>query len=87
MEYAQSKERFIEVLETLQGQWGVHKSIAQTPALRLIAPDRLTNNDLMRELKISRRNANLSFSHLPERRIVYKKSKGAVLVTLLKKVA
>jgi DNA-binding transcriptional regulator GbsR (MarR family) len=74
MKYAASKEKFIETWGTLGSQWGVNKSIAQIQALLLIAPEPLTTDDIMEELKISRGNANMSIRQLMDWGIVYKKS-------------
>ena len=74
MNYSESKEKFIETWGTLGSQWGVNKSIAQIQALLLIAPDPLTTDDIMEELKISRGNANMSIRQLLDWGIVYKKS-------------
>ena len=74
MNYAASKEKFIETWGNLGSQWGVNKSIAQVQALLLIAPNPLTTDDIMEALKISRGNANMSIRQLLDWGIVYKKS-------------
>jgi DNA-binding transcriptional regulator GbsR (MarR family) len=74
MKYLESKEKFIETWGTLGSQWGVNKSIAQIQALLLIAPQPLTTDEIMEELKISRGNANMSIRQLLDWGIVYKKS-------------
>lgn len=74
MNHSVSKQKFIETWGTLGSQWGVNKSIAQVQALLLIAPDPLTTDDIMEELKISRGNANMSLRQLLDWGIVYKKS-------------
>jgi DNA-binding transcriptional regulator GbsR (MarR family) len=74
MKYAQSKEKFIETWGNLGSQWGVNRSIAQIQALLLIAPQPMTTDEIMEELKISRGNANMSIRTLMEWGIVYKKS-------------
>jgi DNA-binding transcriptional regulator GbsR (MarR family) len=74
MNYSASKEKFIETWGTLGSQWGINKSIAQIQALLLIAPNPLTTDDIMEELKISRGNANMSIRQLLDWGIIYKKS-------------
>jgi DNA-binding transcriptional regulator GbsR (MarR family) len=74
MKFTESKEKFIETWGTLGSQWGVNKSIAQIQALLLIAPEPLTTDDIMAELKISRGNANMSIRQLLDWGIAYKKS-------------
>ena len=74
MKYAASKEKFIETWGNLGSQWGINKSIAQIQALLLIAPEPLTTDTIMEELKISRGNANMSIRQLSDWGIVYKKS-------------
>lgn len=74
MKYSEAKEKFIETWGTLGSGWGVNKSIAQVQALLLIAPGPLTTDDIMKELKISRGNANMSIRQLLDWGIIYKKS-------------
>ncbi len=74
MKYLEAKEKFIETWGTLGSQWGVNKSIAQIQALLLIAPEPLSTDDIMEDLKISRGNANMSIRQLLDWGIIYKKS-------------
>ncbi len=74
MKYPEAKEKFIETWGNLGSQWGVNKSIAQVQALLLIAPEPLTTDDIMKELTISRGNANMSIRQLLDWGIVYKKA-------------
>ena len=74
MKFTESRERFIETWGNLGSQWGVNKSIAQIQALLLIAPEPLTTDAIMEELKISRGNVNMSIRELVDWGIVYKKS-------------
>ena len=74
MKYPEAKEKFIETWGTLGSQWGVNKSIAQIQALLLIAPEPLSTDDIMEELKISRGNVNMSIRQLMDWCIIYKKS-------------
>jgi DNA-binding transcriptional regulator GbsR (MarR family) len=74
MKYEEAKNKFIETWGTLGSQWGVNKSIAQVQALLLIAPNPVTTDDIMEELKISRGNVNMSVRQLLDWGIVYKKS-------------
>lgn len=74
MKYPEAREKFIETWGTLGSQWGVNKSIAQIQALLLVAPEPLTTDAIMEELKMSRGNANMSIRQLLDWGIVYKKS-------------
>ena len=74
MKHSEAREKFIETWGTLGSQWGVNKSIAQIQALLLISPEPLTTDEIMKELKISRGNANMSIRQLLDWGIVYKKS-------------
>ena len=74
MKHSEAKKKFIETWGTLGSQWGVNKSIAQVQAVLLIAPEPLTTDEIMEELKISRGNANMSIRQLLDWGIVYKKS-------------
>jgi DNA-binding transcriptional regulator GbsR (MarR family) len=74
MKYPEAKEKFIETWGTLGSQWGVNKSIAQIQALLLISPEPLSTDDIMKELTISRGNANMSIRTLLDWGIIYKKA-------------
>jgi DNA-binding transcriptional regulator GbsR (MarR family) len=74
MNYGEAKEKFIETWGTLGSQWGINKTIAQIQALLLIAPEPMTTDEIMEELKISRGNANMSLRQLLDWGIIYKKS-------------
>jgi DNA-binding transcriptional regulator GbsR (MarR family) len=74
MKHSEAKEKFIETWGTLGSQWGINKSIAQIQALLLVAPQPLTTDDIMEELKMSRGNASMSIRQLLDWGIVYKKS-------------
>ncbi len=74
MKYPEAKEKFIETWGNLGSQWGVNKSIAQVQALLLISPEPLSTDDIMKELTISRGNANMSIRQLLDWGIVYKKA-------------
>src|SRR5690349_11855779 len=74
MKHSEAKSRFIETWGNLGSQWGINKSIAQIQALLLVAPEPLTTDDIMEELKISRGNANMSIRQLLDWGIIYKKA-------------
>ena len=74
MKYPEAKEKFIETWGNLGSQWGVNKSIAQIQALLLITPTPLSTEDIMKELKISRGNVNMSIRQLLDWGIIYKKA-------------
>ncbi len=74
MKYPDAKEKFIETWGILGSQWGVNKTIAQIQALLLISPNPLSTDDIMKELTISRGNANMSLRELLDWGIIYKKT-------------
>lgn len=74
MKYTEAREKFIETWGVLGSQWGINKTIAQIQALLLISPDPLSTDDIMKELTISRGNANMSIRQLVDWGIVYKKT-------------
>ncbi len=74
MKYEESRKKFIETWGNLGSQWGINKTIAQIQAVLLIAPRQMSTDELMKELTISRGNANMSLRQLMDWGIVYKKT-------------
>lgn len=70
MKYQEAKEELIQAWGTLGHSWGLNKTMAQIHALLMISTKPLTTEDIMRELNISRGNANMNIRALLEWRIV-----------------
>ena len=64
MEYVEGKERFIESWGKLAINWGVNKTMGQVHALLLICPEPMCAEKIMKELEISRGNANTTLRKL-----------------------
>ena len=75
MEIQEAKEKFIQSWGALGSSWGVNRTMAQIHALLLIAPEALSADDIMEELKISRGNANMNVRALIDWGLVYKELK------------
>ena len=75
MELPEAKERFIQSWGALGSSWGVNRTMAQIHALLLISPEALSADDIMRELQISRGNANMNIRALIDWGLVYKELK------------
>lgn len=76
MEFPEAKDRFIQSWGTLGQSWGINKTMAQIHALLLISPEALSTEDIMRELNISRGNANMNTRALIDWGIVHKEFKS-----------
>ena len=66
MDYDSAKEAFIQAWGTLGTSWGINKTMAQIFALLLITPEKLSVEDIMSELSISRGNASMNLRALME---------------------
>lgn len=75
MELQEAKDKFIQSWGALGSSWGVNRTMAQIHALLLIAPEPLSADDIMEELKISRGNANMNVRALIDWGLVYKELK------------
>jgi DNA-binding transcriptional regulator GbsR (MarR family) len=64
MKFEEAKKQFIQTWGTLGSEWGINRTMAQVHALLLIAPQPLTTDDIMKELQISRGNANMNLRDL-----------------------
>ncbi|HHP7241562.1 MAG TPA: GbsR/MarR family transcriptional regulator [Cyclobacteriaceae bacterium] len=64
MEYQDAKSQLIQAWGTLGTSWGINKTMAQIHALLLISPKALSTEDIMKELNISRGNANMNIRAL-----------------------
>lgn len=75
MDLIEGKEKFIQAWGALGSNWGVNRTMAQIHALLLLAPESLSAENIMEELKISRGNANMNIRALIDWGLVYKELK------------
>ena len=75
MDYESAKEEFIQAWGTLGTSWGINKTMAQIFALLLITPEKLSVEDIMSELSISRGNASMNLRALMDWSLVEKTTK------------
>lgn len=75
MNVQEGKDKFIQSWGALGSNWGVSRTMAQIHALLLIAPNALSAEDIMEDLKISRGNANMNIRALMDWGLVYKELK------------
>lgn len=64
MKIEEAKQQFIQHWGVLATQWGINRTMAQVHALLLIAEKKLSTDEIMRELNISRGNANMNMREL-----------------------
>ncbi len=64
MQLTEAKEKFIQSWGSLGSQWGINRTMAQIHALLLIAPDPLSTEEIMEQLRVSRGNANMNIREL-----------------------
>ena len=64
MKLTEAKQQFISSWGAFGTHWGINRTMAQIHALLLVSPDPLTQNDIMEELNISRRNTNMNIREL-----------------------
>ncbi|RME99617.1 MAG: transcriptional regulator [Bacteroidetes bacterium] len=76
MNYEEGKERFLQAWGALGSSWGINRTMAQIHALLLVAPQALSADEIMEELKISRGNANMNIRALIDWGLVYKELKA-----------
>jgi DNA-binding transcriptional regulator GbsR (MarR family) len=75
MEYTEGREKFIAAWGGLASNWGVSRTMAQVHALLLMAPEPMSAEDIMEELKISRGNVNMNVRALIDWGLVFKELK------------
>ncbi|MCB9448097.1 MAG: transcriptional regulator [Flavobacteriales bacterium] len=75
MDYEEAKRTFIQTWGSLGSQWGTNRTMAQIHALLLLSPEALSTEDIMKELNISRGNANMNVRTLIDWGIVRKELK------------
>ena len=71
----EARDKFIRAWGKLGSSWGINRTMAQVHALLLIASEPLSAEDIMRELKISRGNANMNLRQLIQWGLVEKEHK------------
>ncbi len=71
----EGRDRFINSWGSLGSSWGISRTMAQVHALLLLAPECLSADEIMDELKISRGNANMNIRALIDWGLVYKELK------------
>ena len=64
MKLTEAKHQFISSWGAFGTHWGINRTMAQIHALLLISPDPLTQEDVMKELNISRGNTNMNIREL-----------------------
>ncbi|WEK18245.1 MAG: helix-turn-helix domain-containing protein [Candidatus Pedobacter colombiensis] len=64
MELTAAKQKFIEAWGKLGSEWGINRTMAQVHALLLVSPEALTTEEIMKDLSISRGNANMTLRDL-----------------------
>jgi len=72
MTYSEAKEEFIQAWGALGTAWGVNKTMAQIFALLVITPHKLTVEEIMDELGISRGNTSMNLRSLMDWELVSK---------------
>ncbi|MEK7253847.1 MAG: MarR family transcriptional regulator [Bacteroidota bacterium] len=75
MNYEESKAKFLQAWGTLGSDWGINRTMAQIHALLLIAPESMSMQEIMDELKISLGSANTNLRALLDWGLVYKQLK------------
>ncbi|HKK77456.1 MAG TPA: hypothetical protein VJ953_20420 [Saprospiraceae bacterium] len=75
MELKEGKEKFLQAWGALGSSWGINRTMAQIHALLLISPEALCADDVIKELKISRGNANMNLRALIDWGLVFKELK------------
>ena len=62
----EAKTRFIDSWGEIGPKWGIPRTMAQIHALLMISEEPLSTDDVMKELGISRGNANMSLRNLAD---------------------
>ena len=64
MKLSEAKQQFISSWGAFGTQWGINRTMAQIHALLLVSTSPITQDDLMKELSISRGNVNMNIREL-----------------------
>src|SRR5689334_11006849 len=73
MEMKEAKAKFLNAWGTLGNSWGINRTMAQIHALLLVSEEPLTTEEIMKDLNISRGNANMNIRALMDWGLVHKK--------------
>lgn len=69
------QSEFIQMWASVGVNWGINRTMAQVHALLLTTSDRLTADQIMTALNISRGNANMTLRELLNWGLIYRESK------------
>jgi DNA-binding transcriptional regulator GbsR (MarR family) len=72
MQLAEAKAQFIANWGRFGTNWGINRTMAQIHALLLVSPDKLSADEVMEQLNISRGNANMNLRELMDWGLVQK---------------
>src|SRR6478752_1869995 len=72
MKLKEGKKKFIQTWARLGTEWGINRTMAQVHALLLVTDKLLSTEDVMKELSISRGNANMNLRELMNWDLIYK---------------
>lgn len=72
MDIIEAKQKFIEQWGILATQWGINRTMAQVHALLLVSDKKMSTDDIMDALSISRGNANMNVRELMNWNLVRK---------------
>lgn len=75
MKLSAAKDRFLSSWEQFGINLGLNRAMAQIHGLLLTSPDALTTDEIMKELKMSRGNANMNLRALLEWGLVARESR------------
>jgi hypothetical protein len=64
MQIEEAKQQFISSWGAFGTHWGINRTMAQIHALLMVSPDPLTQEDMMKELNVSRGNINMNIREL-----------------------
>jgi len=70
--YSESKHRFIHTWGEMGSKWGINKTMAQIHALLMVSEKPLSTDDIMKDLAISRGNANMNLRALVDWGLVHR---------------
>ncbi|MXS71816.1 transcriptional regulator [Flavobacteriaceae bacterium W22] len=72
MQLSEAKEKYIQTWGTFATNWGINRTMAQVHALLLASGKALSTDEVMKQLEISRGNANMNLRALMDWGIVRK---------------
>ncbi|MDR6546163.1 DNA-binding transcriptional regulator GbsR (MarR family) [Chryseobacterium rhizosphaerae] len=72
MQLSEAKEKYIQTWGTFATNWGINRTMAQVHALLLASDKPLSTDEVMKQLEISRGNANMNLRALMDWGIVRK---------------